>query len=339
LSSADGRSGPDPVATRRRWAIRIGIAVLLLSLALVGLVALLGRGWIAHGVAVAPNAGRTFRGEDDPRPAEYHGLGIDEQLRVNVSGACGRSVSLSVWIIEPKTAVLGTVFVLHGVRSDKYWLKGLATQVALQGYRAVLPDLPGHGRSSGDWLTSGACEAREMKALLDELTKQGRVSGEVGVIGLSYGGAVGLQFAGVDPRVRAVVAIAPFSSLRTVVPGYVDHYLPVLGHFVPQSLVRQGIDQAGLLGNFDPDAANPLAAISRTRAQVLLIHGLADAHIAAAQSIALQQAAPTHSEIVLVKDDDHFSIVGDRTGAIRTKGMAWLHRWLDAPQADPAAAH
>ena len=312
----------------RRWLLRIGIVLLLLAVAAASVVAVLGRGWLAHGIAAAPNAGRNFRSEDDPLPAEFHGLGVDEQLRVEVDAACGRSVSLSVWIIEPKAEALGTVFVLHGVRSDKFWLRGLATQVALQGFRAVLPDLPGHGRSSGNWLTYGACEARELKALLDELTKQGRVSGDVGIVGLSYGAAVGLQFAAADPRVRAVVAIAPFSSLRDVVPGYVGCYLPVLGRLIPASLVQSGIDQAGVLGNFDPDAASPLTAVARTQAQILLIHGAADAHIAAAQSSALQAAAPTHSELILVEGDDHFSIVGDRTKAIQTRGMPWLHRWL-----------
>jgi pimeloyl-ACP methyl ester carboxylesterase len=320
-----------PVMPRRRWAIRIGVAVLLLGLAVVSVVAFLGQGFIAHGIASAPNSGRTFRAADDPAPADYQRLGIDEHLRVEVIAACARTVSLSVWIIEPKTPALGTVLVLHGIRSDKYWLRGLAAQVALQGYRAVLPDLPGHGRSSGDWLSYGACEAHEMKALLDELTKQGRVSGNVGLVGLSYGAAVGIQLAAVDPRVRAVVAIAPFSSLRTVVPGYVAHYLPALGRLIPAAFVQRGIDQAGILGNFKPDDASPLAAISRTGAQVLLIHGSTDAHIAAAQSVALHAAAPGHSELILVEGDDHFSIAADGTRAIHTQGMAWLHRWLDAP--------
>jgi pimeloyl-ACP methyl ester carboxylesterase len=315
-------------SARRPWVVRIGITVLLLSVAVVATVGLLGRDWIGHGIAAAPNAGQTFRLEDDPRPADFHALGIDDQLRVDVVGTCGRKASLSIWLIEPKTAPLGTVFVLHGVRSDKYWLKGLANQVAQQGYRAVLPDLPGHGRSSGDWLTYGACEASELKALLDELTKQGRVSGQVGVVGLSYGAAVGIQFAAVEPRVRAVVAIAPFSSLRMVVPGYVTHYLPVIGHLIPDSFVQQGIDKAGALGNFEPNAASPLSAISRTSAQVLLIHGLADDHIAAAQSRALHAAAPSHSGLVLVEGDDHFSIVGDRTHVIQLRGMQWLQRWL-----------
>jgi dipeptidyl aminopeptidase/acylaminoacyl peptidase len=106
--------------------------------------------------------------------------------------------------------------------------------------------------------------------------------------------------------------------------------LPVLGHFIPASFVQRSIDQAGKLGHFDPDGASPLSAISQTRARILLIHGQSDAHIAAAQSIALHAAAPARSELILVEGEDHFSIATDRTKTIQTRGMQWLHRWLDA---------
>lgn len=316
----------------RRWAVRLGLALVAVAVALAVAVAFVGRDWIAYGVAQAPNAGRTFRREDDPKPEEYRKLGIDDQLRIEVDGA-GRAVSLSVWIIEPKARPIGTVLVLHGIRSDKFWLKGLAKRVALEGYRAVLPDLPGHGRSSGDWLTYGALEAREMKSLVDELDKRGRVTGNLGVVGLSYGAAVGIQFAGIDPRVHAVVAIAPFSSLRAVVPGYVAHYLPVINRLIPSAFVQRAVDRAGVLGHFDPDDASPLSSITRTRTPVLLIHGLADGHIAPAHSVALHAAAPDHSELALVEGADHFSIAGDPTRVIQTRGMQWLHRWLDGTQA------
>jgi pimeloyl-ACP methyl ester carboxylesterase len=322
-----------PLPAGRRWAIRAGFALLLLGPTLVGVLAARGPTWMAHGIAIAPNAGRTFRVADDPPPSALHELGVDEQLRVDAVGACKRSVSLSVWVIEPKAEPLGTVLLFHGIRSDKSWLKGLATQVARQGYRAVLPDLPGHGRSSGDWLTYGACEASEMKALLDELTKRDRVSGNVGVIGLSYGAALGIQLAAVDPRVTAAVAIAPFSSLREVVPGYVTRYLPVLGQLVPASVVQHAVDQAGKLGSFSPDSASPLLAVARTQAQILLIHGLADAHIGSSHSRALHAAAPTHTELILLENDDHFSIASDHSRALETRGIPWLHRWLDPPHA------
>ncbi len=278
---------------------------------------------------VAPNAGRSFRAEDDPPLEAVRKAGADEQLRLQLGPP--DAVSLSVWIVEPKGPPRGTVLVLHGIRSDKFWFLGLARKIAARGFRAVLPDLRGHGRSSGDWLSYGVREARDLSLLLSELAKAGRLVEPVGVVGVSYGAATAIQLAGVDPRVRAVVAIAPFSSLDAVVPDYVRHYLPVLWRLIPDAYIAGGIERGGALAHFDPAAANPLSAISRTNAQVLLIHGLSDDHIPPEHSRRLHAAAAEHSELILVPGDDHFSINGDRTGAIGTQGVGWLHRWLDAP--------
>jgi fermentation-respiration switch protein FrsA (DUF1100 family) len=123
---------------------------------------------------------------------------------------------------------------------------------------------------------------------------------------------------------------APFGSLRGVVPHYVEHYLPFVGTLVPDSFIQEGVDQAGALAGFDPDAASPLRAISRTRAQILLVHGRDDRHIPFGDSVDLHHAAPDHSELVLLDGEDHSSIVADRTGTLATQGMRWLQRWLDA---------
>lgn len=164
--------------------------------------------------------------------------------------------------------------------------------------------------------------------LIDDLAHRGRLSGPLGVVGISYGAAVGIQLAVAEPRVRAVVAIAPFSSLRSVVPSYVESYLPLLGRLIPDSLVQRGVDEAGAIAHFEPDAASPLDGIVRTRAQVLLIHGRADRHIPPQHSVALHEAAPDHSQLVLVDAEDHDTIAADRTRTIARQGMQWLHRWL-----------
>jgi pimeloyl-ACP methyl ester carboxylesterase len=296
-------------------------------------IAVWGKGWIATAIVVAPNQGRSFRSENDPPAADARKAGVDEQLRVEIGSP--DPVSLSVWVVEPKGPPLATVLILHGIRSDKSWFVGLGQRAAAQGFRAVIPDLRGHGRSSGDWLSYGVREARDLSALISELARAGRLVEPVGVVGLSYGAATGIHLASVDARVRAVVAIAPFSSLDSVVPDYVRHYLPVLWRLIPDSYISGGIEQGGELAKFDPSAASPIAAISRTNAQVLLIHGLADEHIPPEHSKRLHAAAADHSELILVPGDDHFSINGDRAGAIGIKGMAWLRRWLD-PQANSA---
>jgi pimeloyl-ACP methyl ester carboxylesterase len=335
--------------TRKRWrataaavwhrrGVRAGVlAACVLLLAPMGVAFVFGKSWIAHAIAVAPNAGVTFPAEGDVLSEQQRRLGIDAHLRVNVASR-GVTTSMSVWIVEPRAAPRGTVVILHGIRSDKTAVATLGKQIADEGYTSVVPDLPGHGRSSGDWLTYGVREAGLLSALLDELGALGRLKGAVGIVGISYGAAVAIQWAAVDARVRAVIAVAPFSSLRRVVPHYVEHYLPLIGMVVPDALVEEGVDRAGVLAHFDPDAASPLNAISRTRAQVLLVHGRADRHIPYEHSVALHRAAPDHSELVLLDGEEHLSIVADRTRTIATQGMRWLHRWLAAAAFDGAAA-
>jgi pimeloyl-ACP methyl ester carboxylesterase len=221
----------------------------------------------------------------------------------------------------------GTVFVLHGVRDRKEHLAGWGEHLVAAGYRAVLVDSRGHGASTGAWLTYGVQEARDLSQVLDTLEARGLVDGPVGAMGVSYGAATAIEWAGREPRVRAVVAVAPFASLREVVPEYVERELPLLHRLLPDALVARAIERAGELGGFAPDDASPRDAIARTRAAVLLVHGRADRHIPARHSEWLHAAAPG-STLVLVDDEDHFSISADRSGVLWRTTLELLSRHL-----------
>jgi len=69
-------------------------------------------------------------------------------------------------------------------------------------YRAVVPDLRGHGRSSGDFLTYGALDAHDLSQLANALDEKGLLSGKLGVVGTSYGAATAIEFAGVESARR-----------------------------------------------------------------------------------------------------------------------------------------
>jgi pimeloyl-ACP methyl ester carboxylesterase len=285
-----------------------------------------GQGWVANAIVLAPNYGKILRAEEDPTPAELAKLGVTRQLRVDVGPP---AASLSVWIVDPDSPPRATVLVLHGVRSEKVWQLGLARSIAALGYRAVLPDLRGHGRSSGDFLTYGVVDARDLAQLADALAREGLLAGRLGVVGTSYGAATAIELAAVDPRVLAVVAIAPFSSLDDVVPAYARHYAPGLSALLPAAFLGDSIAAAGRLGGFDPSAASPRTAIAKTRARVLLIHGRNDTNIPPSQSEAILAAAPERCSLVVVDHADHFTIAADASGTIANDGMAWLRASLD----------
>ncbi|HEY2744970.1 MAG TPA: alpha/beta fold hydrolase, partial [Polyangia bacterium] len=214
--------------------------------------------------------------------------------------------TLAVELVEPKLPPRATIFALHGIRDHKESLRHWAEHLSEAGYRAVLVDSRGHGHSTGDWLTYGVQESRDLSQLVDALG----IDGPIGVMGISYGAATAVEWAARDPRVRAAVAVAPFASLREIVPLYTPRMLPLFGWLVPRFLQMRIVDAAGRFAGFDPDLASPRAAAHATKTPILLIHGRDDVAVPFEQSERIQGGAPSVSLIVL-DDQDHERISGD----------------------------
>jgi pimeloyl-ACP methyl ester carboxylesterase len=313
-------------ARRAAWAIGV-------------LGAIIGAGGVlfervgASAIVYAPNAGHAPDAAGDPAPPAVAPPLVVRALRVDVGPP---AASIAALVMEGP-APRATVFVLHGIRDRKESMLGWGTRLAADGFRAVLVDGRGHGRSSGAFLTYGVVESRDLSRVLDELVDEHLATAPIGAMGMSYGAATAIEWAGTDPRVASVVAVAPFASLRAVVPGYVRRFLPGIGGLIPDFMIARTIARAGEIAAFDPGAASPLDAIARTRAPVLLVHGSADVHIDPAQSEAIHRRAPDHSEVILVQGEDHETISADASGALWTRALPWLHRDLDAHHAPSAA--
>jgi len=278
---------------------------------------------IAYAIVTAPNHGRAVIADPPARELERHD--VDRQLRINV-GPPG--ASLSVWVIEPDLATppTGTVFVLHGIQDRKTSQVGVGQQLSLAGYRAVLVDLRGHGASTGDWMTYGVRESSDMKQTLDALSAQGLVSGNVGVVGFSYGGATAIQWAAIDPRVRAVVAVAPFRSLQDIAPIYLEKF--AVGWFMSDQTERDALERAGQLADFDPGQASPVQAVAATDAAVLLVHSKRDERVPHFHSMDIHDAAGGPVELLLINEGSHQSTTDGSDMVAGRRILDWLDRWL-----------
>ena len=271
----------------RRLAISVAILALLVG---IGGVLLVYVG--AYGIVGVRNQGVA------PATAEAG------ERRVDVGPP---AATLSVLVDEPKqSAPRATIFVLHGIGDHKEDLQSWADRLTAAGYRAVLVDSRGHGRSTGQWLTYGVQESRDLSRLIDALA----IAGPIGVMGISYGAATAIEWAGAEPRVKAAVAVAPFASLREVVPLYVPHSVPVIGRFLPRWLIMRVIDRAGHVAGFDPDAASPKDAATHTHAPLLLVHGDRDTNIPLWNSALIVAHAPT-ARLVTLHGEDHNRIGDD----------------------------
>lgn len=281
-------------------------------------------------IVSAPNARRTIDPADDASAEELAAKGIDRQLRVNVGPP---TATLSVWVMNEAPTALkrggaarGTVLVLPGIFANKWSMHGLAHRLSSAGFRTVLVDLRGQGRSSGKYLTYGVFDSRDLSQVIDALEREKLIAGPVGVFGQSYGAAVAHQLAAADPRVEAVVGQSSFSSLRAVVPIYARNYLPVLGKVMTRNAILATLDTAGTLADFDPSEACPIKAIQKSKVPTLLIHGTADTSIPIEQARAMRDAAPNHAQLIEVDGASHDSGFGS---VVNDAAVAWFERHLD----------
>src|SRR5439155_1853916 len=154
---------------------------------------------------------------------------------------------LSVEVGNPKLPPRATIFLLHAITDRKDHVRHWAERFNEAGYRTVLVDARGHGRSTGEWITYGVVESRDLSQLIDAL----HIEPPIGVMGVSLGGATALEWTGREPRIRSTVALAPFASLRGIMPVFVPKVVPLIGWLVPRWPVQRIVDHAGKLAGFD----------------------------------------------------------------------------------------
>jgi pimeloyl-ACP methyl ester carboxylesterase len=223
-----------------------------------------------------------------------------------------------------------TLFLLHGITEGKEWIpyQFWATTLRVAGFRVVTLDLRGHGRSTGNYITYGALESRDLVQVLDELEKRNLIIGNVGVLGGSYGASVAIQWASIDPRVKAVVALEPFDSFRHAAHDAAPTILGDKRKLFTDRDVQRAITQAGEIAGFDPDLQSPLVAISTCKTPILLIHGKNDTFLTPRNSERLHAAAKDHSRLILVDNATHIDLWHKAFPLIYRESNAFFSKFL-----------
>ncbi len=110
---------------------------------------------------------------------------------------------------RPFDAAKPTVMFVHGAGMDHTVWQQPARWFAYHGWSVLAPDLPGHGRSGGEPLTSVAAMAAWVLQL------RGRAgAGAAALVGHSMGGAIALEAAAADPaRALGLVAMGTAAAI------------------------------------------------------------------------------------------------------------------------------
>lgn len=170
----------------------------------------------------------------------------------------------------------GTVLLLHGFQDSREDMMHWALFLAQKGFRVVLVDLRGHGHSTGRWIGYGAFETRDLEQVIDALQAKRLIAGRIGLLGVSYGASVGLQLAGHDPRVRAVVAIEPFANPRRAVVDFARAVAPTYVRGWSDQDFSNAEDRAARMAHFSWKDADVTASAAAAQAPILYVRGMHD---------------------------------------------------------------
>lgn len=195
------------------------------------------------------------------------------------------------------------VILCHGMESSKDGTKALrlARHFAAAGCHALRFDFSYVGESEGEFVDL------TVSGEVDDLAgawkfARGRLSGPLGIVGSSLGGAVALLFAGEEPGVAAVATIAAVAH-----PG---RFSQALSAEERESWRRDGIyDWEGvrLRSSFldDVERVDVPGAVARIRCPMLVTHGTADTVVPCTDADEIAARARVRPEVRRYEGADH----------------------------------
>lgn len=222
----------------------------------------------------------------------------------------GAGVKLKGWWFHAPSA-RGTVVVLHGVADNRGSSVGIADHFLARGFDVVAYDSRAHGESGGDVCTYGFYEKDDLRRVLDRVAAK-----PVVLIGFSMGAAIALQEAAEDPRVGAVVAVSPFSDLRTAAAQRAPF-------FASKGNIADAFRLAEAEGKFRADDVSPMAAAAHVASPTLIIHGDHDDETPPDHSRRIFAALHDPKRLILVPGGSHNHVID--AGVWRD-----IDTWLDA---------
>jgi pimeloyl-ACP methyl ester carboxylesterase len=237
------------------------------------------------------------------------------------------------WVVPDQAtatplAAKGTLLLLHGYMDSKENVLHWALVLAEAGYRCVLVDFRGQGRSTGDVIGFGAFEVHDLALVLDDLQQKRLAPDKIGVLGVSYGASMGLLLAARDSRIAAIVALEPFSNAETAVVEFAHGVAPKEAAKISEATFKAGVAGAARRGKFSWAEGDVLAAMGRVKAPVLFYHGAKDRWLSPDNSRRLMAKAPSGSKLVILPDDDHILLSMRLDNIMVPDVRAWFDRNL-----------
>lgn len=285
-------------------------------------------------VAAAIIAAAVYAGEVFTAPARRSvGLPPPDLAAEPVTLKTASGIPVSGWFARGRPG-LGSVLLLHGIRSSRRQMVNRARFLRAAGYSVLLIDLPAHGESGGERITFGYREAGGVETAMQFLRKT-LPNERVAVIGVSLGAAA-LVYSDENPPPDAVVLESMYPTIEEAVVDRLKIRLGSFGSvFAPPFLW-----QLPLWVGVSPDRLNPIEHLASLHAPVLIAAGTKDRYTTVAETERLFATATAPKELWLVEGAAHVDLHAFSPQAYEAKISAFLAKYLqEAPRFASTGRH
>lgn len=219
-------------------------------------------------------------------------------------------VLLRGWKVRSAKPNGNWVLVFHGVADNRVGAMGQAEVLLQAGYGVVMMDARAHGASDGPMATYGWLERNDTKAVVTALEAAEKPH-HLFALGESMGAGIALQSAAVEPRIEAVVAEAPFASLREAAYDYAGlQRYPLLGMTLLAPGAWTMIYHGELAAGFPAGEVSPEKAVAARGFPVLIICDADDTVLPCRHARRIYQAAKGRKQMWVVPRAFHTAALG-----------------------------
>lgn len=222
------------------------------------------------------------------------------KVRYRFSLRTGLPGKTNAWTHSPR----GTIVLLHGYGLAQFAMTPWALRLAEDGWRCVLVDLRGHGKSTGRRIYFGMQETHDLSQLLDQLQRDAQLTRPVAVMGESYGASLALRWKTLEPRLERVVAIAPYASLSNATLNLAREYAP----WFPRAILKSGLKQLPEVLQVDANALDTTSVLAGQSVTALIVSGMADKIMLPADVREVFQITAPGSELVEIPGATHETV-------------------------------
>lgn len=222
----------------------------------------------------------------------------------NVEFITEDNLKIKGWFIKSITPSEKTIILLHGWGADKGNILPSTLFLNHRGnYNLLYFDFRNHGESEGNVSSLGFLESKDVEAAIKFLKeKKSEFAKDIGILGISMGGSVGILTAGRNPQIKAIVVESPFDFFNETI----YRFAKIFYGFPKYPLMPLTIFFINLRLGFNPNKYSSYYFIEKISPRpIFLIAGAADVRIPKDTIENLYKKAKEPKQFWIVPDADH----------------------------------